>query len=40
MKRVFLFIATNIAIIFVLSIVLRVLGVDLGSKGGASVAAG
>ncbi len=28
MKRVFLFIATNIAIIFVLSIVLRVLGVD------------
>ncbi len=28
MKRVFLFIATNIAIIFVLSIVLRLLGVD------------
>lgn len=28
MKRVFLFLATNIAIIFVLSIVLRVLGVD------------
>src|SRR3990172_7752849 len=28
MKRIFLFIATNIAVIFVLSIVLRILGVD------------